>query len=126
MNVTFCYWPGYSWGRTIGESAKAIYEELEENSEDPTVLEAVQRNLEVVNQKLAILAESDPLRKEHLELELADLHRDLGHERAAKRLHSRLATDAKEQTIRSKARKMLSKKSKPGRLPVPPAFKQSQ
>lgn len=113
-------------GQDDWEAARAVYKELEVKSEDPAVLEAVRRNLEVVERKIAILAETDPVRKELLALELANLHRDLGHDRAAKRVYRHLATTAKEPGIRSQAMEMLSTSSKPGRLPAPPGFEQAQ
>lgn len=117
-------------GKFVGqgdwEAARRIYQELQAKSNDPAIIEAVKRNLDVVNRKLAILAETDPSRKETLELDLANLHRELGHERASKRIYRRLAKTAKEPTVRSQAMELLSTKSKPRRLPVPIKLKQSE
>jgi len=73
-----------------------------------------------------ILAQTDPSRKETLELELANFHRELGHERASRRIYRRLAKTAKKATVRSQAMEFLSTKSKPRRLPVPIKLKQSE
>ena len=111
-------------GQDDWEAARKIYQELQAKSNDPAVIEAVKRNLEVVDRKLAILAETNPSRKETLELELANLHRELGHERASRRIYRRLAKTAKEPTVRFQAKELLSTKSKPRRLPVPIKLKQ--
>lgn len=113
-------------GQDDWEAARKIYQELQAKSNDPAVIEAVKRNLEVVDRKLAILAETDPSRKETLELELANLHRELGHERASRRIYRRLAKTAKEPTVRFQAKELLSTKSKPRRLPVPIKLKQAE
>lgn len=113
-------------GQDDWEAARTIYEDLEAESEDPAVIEAVKRNLEVVELKLAILAETDPQEKELLEFDLANLHRDLGHEVAAKRMFRGLARDAREATIRSQAREMLSTDTKPGRPPIPLGLTESE
>lgn len=106
-------------GQDDWESAQRIYKELETKSKDPGVIEAVRRNLEVVNLKLAILSEKDPLQKEILELDLADLHRELGHYQASKRIYRRLAKEAENPQIRSKAKESLITKTGPDRPPLP-------
>jgi hypothetical protein len=116
---------GYLVGQDDWDGAKEIYEKLEANSNDPGVISAAQRNLEVTNRKLAILVESDPNRKEKLELDLANLHRDFGHDQAAKRIYHHLAKTANEAGVQSQAMKALSVESKPGRCPIPVAFRKT-
>jgi hypothetical protein len=83
-------------------------------------LKAAQRNLRVVEKKLEALSETNPDRKEQLELELAAIHNDLGHEQAAKRLCRELLKSTKNETIRQDAERLLSTKIKPAQLPEPP------
>ncbi|MFX0132699.1 MAG: hypothetical protein ACFFDN_03535 [Candidatus Hodarchaeota archaeon] len=106
-------------GRGDWESAQRIYKELEANSKDPAIIEAVRRNLEVVNLNIEVLAEKDPFQKEILELKLANLHREFGHYQASKRICRRLSKEAQNEQIRSQAKQLLVAKPKPTRSLLP-------
>ena len=119
---------GYLVGKDEWHSAKAIYDELAATSNDPAVLEASRRNLRVVDKQMEAMAESHPGRKEQLELELAALHHELGHEQASKRISRRLSGGARDETIRREATKLLETEVKllappgpPGTVPQAPA-----
>jgi len=77
------------------------------------VLEAVRKNLRVTDKKLEALAETNPARKEKLELELATIHHDLGHDRASKRISQELTKKAGDETVRKSAADLLRAPSKP-------------
>jgi hypothetical protein len=66
----------------------------------------------VVDKKLAALAAPDPTQRERLELELARLHYDLGHEQAARHLTRELARSAQAPQVREDAAKLLSAEPK--------------
>jgi len=103
---------GYEVGQGNWAAAKAILDGLQATSHDPEVLEAVRRNLLVVDKKLAALAAPDPTQRERLELELARLHYDLGHEQAARHLTRELARSAQAPQVREDAAKLLSAEPK--------------
>jgi len=88
--------------------AKRLYDELAATSADPAVTQAVKRNLRVVDKQIEIIGERDNGRRERLELELAEVHRDLGHAKAAKQICRRLAAQAKEADVKSEARRILA------------------
>jgi len=113
-------------GNHVGENdwlaARAIYEQLGATSNDPAVLEAVRRNLRVVDKKLEALAERDPRRREELELELAAIHQDLGHEQAAKRICRELMDSAHDESVRKAAATLHDAETRPNQLPLPPGL----
>jgi hypothetical protein len=104
---------GHHVGQNDWHSAKAIYDDLAAQSQDPAVLEAVRNNLRVVDKKLEALAETDPARRERLELELATIHHDLGHEQASKRISEELAQKAADESVRKDAASLLEVPPKP-------------
>lgn len=90
----------------LGE-AERVYKELLATSSDPTVLYTVRRNLRVLDKHMAIFDAETPVQREQLELELAELHRDLGHAQAAKRICKQLAAGAQQPEVKSEAQKIL-------------------
>ena len=104
---------GHHVGQNDWRSAKAIYDELAARSHDPSVLEAVRNNLRVTDKKLEALAETNPARRERLELELATIHHELGHDRASKRLSEGLAQKAGDESVRKSAAGLLQAPSRP-------------
>jgi len=55
------------------------------------VLKAVERNEKVANLNLKIMLESDPERKKQLQIDLIELHRELGHDEAVRDLEKELS-----------------------------------
>lgn len=110
----------YYVGQNDWQTAKSILDDLVAISQDSGIQEAVRRNLEVVNLKLMGLSETNTVRQEQLELDLARLHADLGHEQAAKRIHRQLATTAADPIVRDTAGRLLKEPPKPTRLPPAP------
>lgn len=107
-------------GQGDWQAAKTIYDQLAATSNDPAVLEAVRRNLLVVDKKLEALGETDPGRKERLELDLAAIHHDLGHEQASKRICRELVKTARDETVREEAVRLHNTTDQPTQLPAPP------
>jgi hypothetical protein len=100
-------------------SAKNLYDELQANSKNPAILKAVERNLLVTHKQLQVLAENDPARREQLQLELAELHYDLGHEQAAKHMANALAQSAHDPEVKARAVELHQTDRKPSNPPVP-------
>ncbi len=98
-------------GMLIGKddwySAQLIYEDLMKQSADPLVLEAVKRNLQIVNQKLQIETTVNLENKQLLELKLAEIHTSFGQNSAAKRIYERIFTSAVTDEIREVAETKL-------------------
>ena len=113
---------GYEVGQGNWLAAKAILDALLATSSNPDVLEAVRRNLLVVDKKLEALAAPDPTQRERLELELARLHYELGHEQAARRLTRELARSAQAPQVKEDAAKLLSAEPKATQPVLPPGF----
>jgi len=58
------------------------------------VLKAVERNEKVANLNLRIMLEPDPERRKQLQMDLIELHRELGHDEAVRNLERRAETNA--------------------------------
>jgi hypothetical protein len=98
---------GFLGGQNDWLAAKTIYDDLLATSSVPGVVEAARRNLLVVDKKLQALAAPDQAQREQLELELAAIHYDLGHEPAARRLTRALAQSAQTPQVRADAAILL-------------------
>jgi hypothetical protein len=107
---------GYQVGQGNWLAAQKIYQELIASSRNPAVVQAANQDLDIVNRKLTILAETNPTRREQLELDLAKVHAALGHEQAASRLYRRLAASAADPSVRNAADEMVN----PGNHAPPP------
>jgi len=81
-------------GKLVGNNnwkkAKQIYKYLIYKSNNTSVINAVKRNLKVVDQKLMIINETDYNKKRQLQLELMQTHEDLGHKKAARIIYNQI------------------------------------
>ena len=112
----------YEVGRDNWGAAKAILDGLQATSSNAGLQTAVRRNLLVVDKKLAALAAPDQAQRERLELELATLHYDLGHEQAARRLTRALAQSAQTAQVRQDAAQLLTAEPKATQPVMPAGF----
>lgn len=110
---------GYHVGDDDWDKAKEIYDQLK-LSPFPEIRHATARNLDVVERNQAILAEKDAGRREWLELELAGVHQQYGHEKFSKTLYRALEKDATQPAVRQQAaQRLASYVSPPLILPQP-------
>lgn len=98
---------GFHVGNDDWLEAKKIYDDLAQ-SPFVEVRTAAARNLQVVSSNLALMAEPDPVRRESMQLDLAELHQSLGHEKFAKKMLRDLQTNATQATIREQAAQRLA------------------
>ena len=111
---------GYLAGQGAWGEVRDLLVELQQTSTDPGILFAVGRNLEVADMQVAIIGEKNPAKRSELELGLGQLHRELGHEQAAKRMLAAVKTQGATPDIRKRAAETLALKAASTRPPVPP------
>jgi len=109
---------GYYIGDKNWAAAEALYKDMQE-SPYPDVRFSAERNLRVVYRLQAISLELDPRRKETLRLELAQFHRELGHEPTARRMWHELAMTAIQPEVRTESTRQLSLNVVPVRPALP-------
>ena len=110
---------GYHVGLNNWASATELYEKLAAETDNPLVATAARRNLEVARKTLAVQSEADPGQQERLKLELADLHRDMGHYKASRAFYRELAADAQNSELKRIAAERLTTQTEPTRPPMP-------
>lgn len=115
---------GYHVGDDDWDKAKEIYDQLKA-SPFPEIRATTARNLNVVERNQAILAEQDSGRREWLELDLAAVHQQYGHEKASKTLYRALEKEATQPAVRQEAaQRLASYVSPPLVLPQSPQPKE--
>ena len=97
----------YHVGQGDWSSPKALYEALAANSSDPEVRVAAGRNLRVVEKNLELLRTNDPGVGEQLRFELAGIHHEFGHDKAARKLWRELSLTAKDDGIKAESSRLL-------------------
>jgi hypothetical protein len=97
---------GHQVGQGDWLAARKVYEDIAATTNDPVLRNTAFRNLSVANKQLEVLGESDAVRREELQLELAGLHQLYGHERAAKQIWRDLATRAQSTSVREEAARL--------------------
>jgi hypothetical protein len=110
---------GYLVGNRDWKAAEEVYARLKV-SPYPEISSTVLRNLDVVRQNQAILAEEDPGARERLQIELALTHQQYGHEQAAKRLLRHLQENATQESLRHLAAERLASYVSPPLPALPP------
>lgn len=98
---------GYYVGDDDWDKAEGIYEKLKV-SPYPEIRAASVRNLDVVQRNQAILSEQDSGRREWMELELAGVHQQYGHEKASKAMYRTLEKDSTLPAVRQEAAQRLA------------------
>ncbi len=104
-------------------AAKGLYDQIVAESKEPGVLSAVERNLQIVNQTLAIRAEPDLHQQERLKLELAQTHLGYGHRKAARRIWQELEKTTKQPEVREEAARQQAALNPPEPPALPPFAK---
>jgi hypothetical protein len=115
---------GYQVGNGDWTAARKTFFELTA-SPYPEVRYAALRNLEVADRNLELANEQDAERREWLQLNLAQLHQNYGHEKTAKTMLRSLQANATQQAVREQAAQRLATYVVPS-LPTLPEPVQSQ